>query len=357
MCQTNRAIQAMERTTPLHLAMVAGLTLGLGVSLAFAGSAWTDGPDNDTLPISSITLYRSGVGSFVRQGQVDGDADVSLRFRTEQINDILKSMIVLDFDGGSIEGATYGSKEPLSRRLASFAINIADNPSRSELLDRLRGAKIEVSTTENPVTGIVLGVENSTRILPDGKGSEPRHILSLVTESGIWSADMQTISSFKILDEQLAAELNKALAALAEHRVDNVKTLDIAFRGDGQRDVMVGYVQEAPVWKTSYRLVLPQDADEDQLTLQGWAIVENTTEEDWEGVRLSLVSGQPVSFTMDLYEPLFVQRPNVPVPTGAGARPWLSRPRRRVTSRAGRALDLCRRYCHRESHHLRTKAY
>ena len=318
MCQSTRTI---THAAPLHLAMIAGLTLGLGLGLPFPQSAWADGPDSNNLPISSITLYRSGVGSFIRQGQVKGDADVSLRFRTEQINDILKSMVVLDFDGGSIEGATYGSKEPLSRRLASFAVNIADNPSRSELLDRLRGAKVEVTTTESPITGVVLGVENTVHILPDGAGSEPHHVLSLVTDSGIWSADMQTISSFKILDEQLAAELNKALMALAEHRVDNVKTLDIAFRGDGTRDVMVGYVQEAPVWKTSYRLVLPTDMESDELTLQGWAIVENTTEEDWENVKLSLVSGQPISFTMDLYEPLFVQRPDVPVPTGAGAKP------------------------------------
>lgn len=293
------------------LALAAGLCVGYASPLLAA--------DPDDLPVSQITLYRSGVGSFVRQGTVEGDADVNLRFRTDQVNDILKSMIVLDLDGGRVEGATYGSKEPLSRRLASFAVNIADNPSRAELLNRLRGARVSVRTAEGMHEGPVLGVEQKTVYGPEGE-VETRSTVSLVTPEGIWSAGMDDVLSFRILDEDLAAELNKALVALAEHRADNIKTLDIAFRGNGEREVMVGYVHETPVWKTSYRLVMPEETG-DRLTLQGWAIVENTTEEDWEDVRLSLVAGQPISFIMDLYEPLFIQRPEVPVPTGAGARP------------------------------------
>jgi hypothetical protein len=300
----------IRRTTALTLA--AGLCASLGAPPALAS-------DPDDLPVSRITLYRSGVGSFVREGVVEGDSDVSLRFRTDQVNDILKSMVVLDLGGGRIEGATYGSKEPLSRRLSSFAVDISDNPGRAELLDRLRGARVSVRTAEGQQEGAVLGVERRTVVHPQGQ-QEDRATLSLVTEAGVWATDVDAILSFRLLDPELAAELQKAITALAEHRTDNVKTLDIGFRGNGARDVVVGYVHESPVWKTSYRLVLPEGPG-DRLTLQGWAIVENTTEEDWENVRLSLVAGQPVSFVMDLYQPLFVDRPEVPVPTGAGARP------------------------------------
>ena len=110
--------------------------------------------------------------------------------------------------------------------------------------------------------------------------------------------------------------------------------MDIKLSGEGARNIVVAYVQEMPVWKTSYRLVLPDaKANEekaaadgkakpsDSFTIQGWAIVENTTDEDWNDVTLSLVSGRPVSFTMDLYEPLFLTRPNVPVPTIPGVFP------------------------------------
>ncbi|MCC7388192.1 MAG: hypothetical protein IT431_05445 [Phycisphaerales bacterium] len=301
------------RRTTTALVLAAGLCAALTAPLATA-------TEPDDLPISRITLYRSGVGSFVRQGSVNGDADIDLRFRTDQINDILKSMIVLDLGGGKIEGATYGSKEPLSRRLASFAVDISDNPGRAQLLDRLRGAPVSVRTSEGQQEGTVLGVEFRDRLHPEEDVVDTEAIVSLVTTDGVWSSEVDDILSFRILDQNLAAELNKALVALAEHRADNVKTLDIAFRGSGEREVVVGYVQETPVWKTSYRLVLPEK-EGDRLTLQGWAIVENTTEDDWEGVELSLVAGQPVSFVMDLYEPVFVERPEVPVPTGAGARP------------------------------------
>ena len=301
-------------TTTSAITLAAGLCASLASPLALASPA-----DPDDLPVSRITLYRSGVGSFVREGVVEGNADVQLRFRTDQINDILKSMVVLDLDGGRVEGATYGSKEPLSRRLASFAVDISDNPGRAELLERLRGAKVSIRTSEGEREGSILGVERQNVVYPQGQ-QQTRATVSLVTSTGIWSSDVDSVLSFQLLDADLAAELNKALIALAEHRADNVKTLDLNFRGNGPRDVMVGYVHETPVWKTSYRLVMPEKAG-DRLTLQGWAIVENTTEEDWEDVRLSLVAGQPVSFTMDLYEPVYVTRPDVPVPTAAGARP------------------------------------
>src|SRR5207244_11454640 len=112
--------------------------------------------------------------------------------------------------------------------------------------------------------------------------------------------------------------------------------VDVNLQGQGARDIVIAYVQEAPVWKTSYRLVLPdapKDKDgkpapkkgegstPDRFTIQGWAIVENTTDDDWKNVTLSLVSGRPVSFRMDLYEPLYVFRPEVPVPTGPGVMP------------------------------------
>ena len=107
-----------------------------------------------------------------------------------------------------------------------------------------------------------------------------------------------------------------------------MKTVDLTFDGAGARRVYVAYVHEMPVWKTSYRLILPEEVGQDgrpaaggKPTLQGWAIVENTTDEDWNGVRLSLVAGQPVGFQMDLYEPLYLSRPVVPVPVIANVAP------------------------------------
>ena len=289
----------------------------------------------DRVPIRKITLYRSGVGYFERSGRITGDAEIQLRFNTDQINDILKSMVLLDKGGGRIDAVSYGSKEALARRLASFGVDISGNPSIPDLLTQLRGAAIRVSGGEQ-TQGVILGIEHRT--VPGGKDDALRTepYLNLVTPAGLRSIAISGISSFEILDKELADELNKALAALAEYRADRTKTVDLRFSGEGVRDaaereVVVAYIHEMPVWKPSYRLILPDEpagasspsgaTRPATAAIQGWAIVENNTDQDWHEVRLALVSGRPVSFRMDLYEPLYVFRPLIPVPTIPGVAP------------------------------------
>lgn len=278
---------------------------------------------DDALPISSITLYRSGVGYFERLGSVDGDASISLRFATEQVNDILKSMVVLDLGGGSIESVRYGSQEPLERRLASFAIDVSGAPSMELLLGQLRGAPVRISTPEGPVEGTVMGVESRTEQID--RTTIRRPFVNILTSGGLRSIGLYNASNLEITDPTLAMELVKALGALAEHRADNTKAVDLSLKGQGDREIFVSYIHEMPVWKASYRLVLPNsqksESTDSRPMLQGWAIVENNTDEDWQDVNLSLVAGQPVSFTMNLYQPLYVQRPDLPVPVAAGVAP------------------------------------
>ena len=284
----------------------------------------------DLLPIKSIALYRSGVGSFERHGLIDGNRMVQLRFNTDQINDILKSMIVLDLSkNGRVGGVSYASRDPLSKRLASFGVDISDAPSLGILMSRLRGAKVSITVPDGQFAGIVVGGE--TRSLTTGASptAVPVSFINLLTAAGIKSLNLSMASNIEVQDKDLANELQRALAAVAEHRADRTKTVDVNFVGEGSREVMIGYEQEAPVWKASYRLELPdlkaetpaKDGIKDKLSMQGWAIVENTTDEDWNNIELSLVSGQPVSFRMDLYQPLYAFRPIVPVPTVPGVAP------------------------------------
>src|SRR5262249_55647224 len=92
----------------------------------------------------------------------------------------------------------------------------------------------------------------------------------------------------------------------------------INFAGEGKRGVSVGYVVENPIWKTSYRLVMSKEG---KPFLQGWAIVENPSDEDWNAVKMALISGRPVPFQMDLYQPLYVPRPMVARELFASLRP------------------------------------
>ncbi len=281
-----------------------------------------------SLALTNITLYRSGVGYFLRQGQITGHSRVSLQFDVNQINDVLKSLQVLDM-GGRVESVSYPSKDPLARRMASFGLQIGDNPSMVDLLSRLRGATVTLTLTDGTVSGSVLSVE--VRRLPGGTTDRPilvdTPMVNLVTGSGIRSVPIPSVLNFQIADKALADELNRALAALGESRAERTKTIDVLFSGAESRRAAIAYVHETPVWKTSYRLVLPENdsrgeaARNAQGFMQGWALVENTTDQDWSNVRLSLVSGRPVSFRMDLFEPLYVFRPEVPVPTVAGVMP------------------------------------
>lgn len=284
----------------------------------------------DALPIRAITLYRSGVGYFERSGKVAGDDRVSLRIDKDVVNDILKSLVLLDVGGGGVSAVGYGSKEPLLRRLESFGVNIADNPSMADLMTRLRGARVRLTTAEGPVEGAILGTEMRNAPAPrpiEGGGAiaapaVPEAFINIVTANGVKSVAVSRVNAYELLDERLSAELNLALVALAESRDERSATIDLAFTGAGERAVALGYVHETPVWKTTYRLTLPEDSasGEAKPRVQGWAIVENTTDEDWREVRLSLASGNPVGFRMDLHEPLFVDRPTLPVPTTMAAR-------------------------------------
>lgn len=343
-----------SRLHPLALLLAAGLAIASTPALArpdAAAAADTTQPAGggaatltiDQLPIRRITLYRSGVGAFLRQATINGDSKVQLKFDVSQINDVLKSLQVLDRSGGRVDSVTYGSKDPLSRRLASFALQVGDNPSMPQLLERLRGAKVTLTVGDKTLAGTVLSTEN--RKVVDSAGNSGVAVdvphVNVLTTTGIRSVAVRNITDFVIEDRQLADDLQRALSAMAESRAERVKAVDLTLSGTGARDVVVGYIHETPVWKTSYRLVLPEakeaaakpadkPADKPaeptnpanpQGMLQGWAIVENTTDQDWSNVRLSLVSGRPVSFKMDLYEPLYAFRPDVPVPTVPGVSP------------------------------------
>ncbi|MFN9930960.1 MAG: hypothetical protein ACK54T_09915 [bacterium] len=331
-------------TRPLAVALLAGTCTLLAPTTPTAQAkqtAPTPSPapakaQGDSMPITGITLYRSGVGSFIRSGVVEGSTKVSLKFDVNQINDVLKSLQILDLDNGRVDSVTYASKDPLARRLSSFSLNLADNPALPTLFERLRGSPVKIKTfSDGTATGTVLSVES--RRIPSGSTKDAPIVDTPVVNiilapgegaGGIRSIPIPTIATFSIEDARLADEMSKALAAIAESRAERIKSVDLALSGEGQRRVAAAYVHETPVWKTSYRLILPEapnpaKADPANIgpVLKGWALVENTTDSDWTGVKLALVSGRPVSFAMDLSEPMYVFRPEVPVPTVAGVMP------------------------------------
>ncbi len=257
------------------------------------------------LPVKRVVLFTSGVGFFQRDGEVAGDASVELSFRTEQINDLLKSLVLQDFGGGKIAPVVFGSRDPIERTLKSFAIDLTDNPPLAELLNRMRGIEGEISAPKE-IQGVIVGTEAQEQKVRDEVIRI--QVLNLMTAQGLRAIPLEQVQQIRILNSPIDSEFRNALKVLATSHDTQRKPVLLSFTGQGKRHVSVGYILEAPIWKTSYRLEL---AEKKSPFLQGWAIVENTTDEDWTAVNLTLVSGRPISFVMDLYQSLYVPRPTV----------------------------------------------
>ena len=209
-----------------------------------------------------------------------------------------------------------------SRTLSSFAINLNGNPTFAGIVSQMRGERIEVAISATAanhpgkLTGTIVGVEKQT--VPAGAATVDVEVLNMWCAEGMRAVKLSDIQSLRFSNPVIESEFRRALEVLALSHDNGKKAVQLHFAGDGTRKVQVGYVIEAPIWKTSYRLLM---ADKDKPDLQGWAMVENPTDEDWNGVKMALVSGRPISFKMDLYNPLYINRPTVEPELFASLRP------------------------------------
>jgi hypothetical protein len=275
------------------------------------------------LPITKVVLFNSGVGYFERQGEVDGDVRIDLAFNIQDVNDILKSMVVQDLNGGHVSAVSFDSQEPLDKTLRSFSIDLSKNPSFAQILDQARGERVEAvlqqSNTTQPgtVNGSIIGIERQKQ--PAGKdGTVDVELLNMWCAEGIRSFKLSDVQRLRFVNPVIESEFKKALDVVTQGHDMQKKSVSLSFTGTGRRTVKVGYVVENPIWKTSYRLVLDKEKTP---FLQGWAVVENNTDEDWNAIAMNLISGRPISFQMDLYQPLYVPRPIIEPELFASLRP------------------------------------
>ena len=270
-------------------------------------------PSAAKLPVRRVVLYKNGVGYFEHLGHVRGSQDVHVDFTSAQLNDVLKSLTVLDLSGGKISGVDYNSEAPLARRLATLRLTLGENPTITDFLSALRGARLEVRGGSGAtIAGKLLSVEKKSRE-KDGATTEWTEI-SLVSDSGeVHSMEVTPATSVRITEKDLQVEVGRYLGLIASSRDQDLRRMTISTTGAGERNLYVSYISEVPMWKTTYRLVLSSKPDKKPL-LQGWAIVDNTIGEDWNDVEVSLVAGAPHSFIQQLSQPYYGRRPVVPLP-------------------------------------------
>lgn len=282
---------------------VVALCLGMSVAALPALAA--------ELVLKRVLLSTGGVGYFEFEASVTDNARLPLEVRFDQVDDVLKSIVVFD-EAGGVGTVRLPTRAPLDEAFRDLPFSLDDLEDPVALLNALQGAEVQVSGAK-PLKGrIVRALAEETR-LPDGGGVVRRHRVSVMTASGLQQFVLEEADALGFTDPALQGKLEGALAALSRHGMRERRTLEIESLGRGQRKVRVGFVAEAPLWKASYRLVIDGNQAAKQGRLQGWAVLENLSGFDWQQVDLTIVSGNPVTFRQALYTAYFVQRPEVPV--------------------------------------------
>ena len=251
------------------------------------------------LPVSRVVLYKNGLALFERSGAVKPGEPVRLEFKKSEMDDVLKTL-VLTSSAGAVTHLRYELDEPLDRRLADIGLSIPNGVNLATLLDQMRGARIVLGTTGGPVEGVVV----SGRIAQQAQQAQKLELTFLTTAGELRIIDLDGVSSVKLADDRLQKRLTEALGAYQQAQSQERKSLWVETSG-AAGTLLARYLVPAPMWKSAYRLAF---TDKDDATIEGWAIVENKSDSDWNNVQLTVVSGQPISFISRLYEPKYIQR-------------------------------------------------
>lgn len=273
-------------------------------------------------PIERVVLSTSGLAQFEHRAHVKGDTVLELPVRLDQVDDVLKSLVVFD-PKGRLGGVTLPGKQPLEQVFKDLPFTQAQLDNLPALLTAYRGTVVSAKGPAFDATGKILQVTQETESLGDNK-TIIRHRLSLLTEDGVKQAVVEELQFLKFDDKKAQAELARALDSVRDNAATGKRTLAVTLLGKESRDAALSYVVPAPLWKTAYRLVVPAEGKEKGL-LQGWAIIENMTAADWNNVDLSLVSGNPVTFRQALYQSYYARRPEVPVQVSGVTLPRVDR--------------------------------
>ncbi len=263
------------------------------------------------LALKRVMLSSAGLGYFEYEATVENDATLKLTVPLDQVDDVLKSLVVYDEKGG-VGGLSLPGKEPLKQAFKDLPFDENALISTEGLLTALKGARVTVSGSR-ALSGRIVSLQPEASTSKDGTTLGVRNRVTLMTDSGLQQFVIEDMESLQFDDPAIRAKIAKALAAIEANRATDARTLELTTKGQGKRAVRVAYIVSVPVWKASYRMTLPGDAASPKAALQGWATIENMSGQDWKGVELTLASGRPVAFHQALYEAYYVTRPEIPV--------------------------------------------
>jgi len=254
------------------------------------------------LPVRVVTLSSAGLAQIERSGAVPAtEPTLTFRVPTEDVDDILRSLVVND-PQGRVEGMRLPAQDLAAEAFRGLPVRPEDFESRAALLNALRGERIAIGGVEGRIAEAA-EVRGGLRVL-------------LVTETGIRTLRFTEEEELRLLDPGLAARIARAAEAVAATRAADTRLLSVSLRpgASAEREIALAYVAGAPLWKPSWRLTVPAfGAADGRARLMGWAVVENRSGADWNGIRLSLVSGEAAAFRQALYTPIILPRRELPI--------------------------------------------
>jgi hypothetical protein len=267
------------------------------------------------LAITEVRLYKNGMASIVRSGQIS--APVSLTFHPEDMNDVLKSFTAWNPDTGALYSVGYTTGIPFSRTLSRFPFDLsAQQTGLGGFLVQVKGAELRLDHSGKDIQGKLVAAQEADHATAPQTLTKDYRLTVLSKDGSLQTLWLSEVRSVEFVDPRLREQLRSYLDVMAAGRQDVTREVSI-YPVPTPGPIRVAYLQQFPLWKTSYRV----DLGEREGQIQGWAQIDNPTGESWDNVKVSLLSGAPVSFVMNLYDPLYTNRARVAVPGGQVAAP------------------------------------
>lgn len=263
---------------------------------------------NEKIPLilKKVSLSSNGTGYFEYEAQVTGNATLSLPVALDKVDDVLKSLVVYDAKG-RIGGMRLPGLNPIEQTLKQLPFDATALEATEKLLESLRGAEITLMGKTH-MRGRIVAV----KLIEATEKESAKHQITLMTDQGLQTFILEQADTIQFVDEELRNQIKHTLIALEKNRAKDTRVIEIMTQGNTPRRVRVGYVSSVPIWKNAYRLIVPA-TQADNADIQGWAIIENMSGQDWKQVQLTLTSGKAVSFSQPLYQSYYNTRPHLGV--------------------------------------------
>jgi len=252
---------------------------------------------------NNVTLFSNGIGHFRRVYTVSSkEESISIPFKSDCIGDVAASLQVF----GRVRLNTPPSFTPANSH--ATVLRIDQNDALKSMLRQLSGSQIRMKIRgENlPINYTLLGLESETSVLNEFETISITYIVVMGLSGSFKRFLLTDVFEIYFEEEGVRTEINKALKSNFQKIKPDSTLLDLSLSSlDGEEvEAIVQYTIPVAAWKMRYAI----REDKGKFSLDGAAIIDNNTDEDWNDFSVSVVTGNPISFNTDIANVVVPQR-------------------------------------------------